>query len=748
MDQLVIPQGCVIQGEKLSIRHEGDIVIRSQMSLLSIKSLRGNLHYAPPGDQNACAHLGAEEGELRLETRSFQGDLLTGRTLVLNCGKMMLSQAMQASESLLLEGESLEVPECRGGELVIHLSGPAQAQTIEAEGPLELVFHSGTVGHIRARRVVISCAGRFEADRITATEGVEIRSGHITVKMVDAPTFQAAPSVRGIVMLSTAEDVRAEGVRGFILPTEFKMLSEQSGLLALASSSEPAPSLRNSAAPSQTAPMRSPAREEQLPPASERAGSPAANTPAELAVDDLELPALEDEEPAQTEGLDAQLMDSYRIDTADLSYLEQVESGHLPEPSDVEDLDLEAVPAAWQVDGESAPAYGDEQKGSAEPAAFGLAEGADLAWTPELLDEPDSMDPYPAPPSAAPSGAAPSGAAPSGEPSSASSDEEAMLAVDFPEPVFPAAETLPPEPHDLQSQAENGELVAKQDQASADEFALDFSVSGEQEGSEAGHSEPFDQSFYTMAMPAFTPGEPSGEHISQPLPESDFPAAFAEEDQLADPPSPAEVETGSSEEDAAMLPMVDSFDDADLGAELPPAPALDAFDSAELVPEPLLDSSFASPELEELEPAVNIADFPDPEGPLSASPAPPPVPPPVPPPFSPMGGAPVNPMPGEPSQDEEEVPSPSQAQLRKEDLLVDLLSNIMDDIKSHFPDDNYPKFISQIETYLLERRFSILRKARNREAVLSSFDRLDHPEISKLARLFYKQMANFFGDEM
>jgi hypothetical protein len=113
-----------------------------------------------------------------------------------------------------------------------------------------------------------------------------------------------------------------------------------------------------------------------------------------------------------------------------------------------------------------------------------------------------------------------------------------------------------------------------------------------------------------------------------------------------------------------------------------------------------------------------------------------------------MGGAPVNPMPGEPSQDEEEVPSPSQAQLRKEDLLVDLLSNIMDDIKSHFPDDNYPKFISQIETYLLERRFSILRKARNREAVLSSFDRLDHPEISKLARLFYKQMANFFGDEM
>lgn len=734
MDQLVIPQGCVIQGEKLSIRHEGDIVIRSQMSLLSIKSLHGNLHYAPPGEQSTCAHLGAEEGELRLDARAFQGDLLTGRTLVLNCGNLLISQAMQASESLLLEGESLEVPECRGGELVIHLSGSAQAQTIEAEGPLELVVHSGTVGHIRARRVLISCAGRFEADRITASEGVEIRSGHITVKMVDAPSFQAAPSVRGIVMLSTAEDVRAEGVRGFILPTEFKMLSEQSGLLALASSGEPAPSSRPTRSAEQ--PAVRPAPREQAPspaPSAALAEVPA----AEPAADDLDLADFEEEEPLQgqerltegrhSEAQDPQAMDPYRIDTADLSYLEQVESGHLPEPADAGGLDLEAEPA-WHLDGEAAPVF-DEI--SAEPASFAQGEDADLAIDPDSFEEPASIHSQPTLAASAPA-----------DPEEVFTGEE-----DLPEQVFEPADSSSAEIEE-EGLAGDGDFSNEPAQPPADEFALDFSVSEERDAAGEELPETFDQSFYTMAMPAFSPAEPAGEHSSQPLPD---PAS----EGGADPAAPEEAEefhaeepTSAPEEDAAAeLPLVDSFDDADLGPELPAAPAMDAFDSAELVPEPLIDSSFASTGLEELAPPVDIADFQDPDFPVQSAPLPPPVPPPVPPPLS-LGGLPGSAMPAEPSQDEEELPSPSQAQLRKEDLLVDLLGNIMDDIKSHFPDDNYPKFIGQIETYLQERRFPILRKARNREAVLSSFDRLDHPEISKLARLFYKQMANFFGDEM
>jgi hypothetical protein len=82
-----------------------------------------------------------------------------------------------------------------------------------------------------------------------------------------------------------------------------------------------------------------------------------------------------------------------------------------------------------------------------------------------------------------------------------------------------------------------------------------------------------------------------------------------------------------------------------------------------------------------------------------------------------------------------------------EDDLVDRLGSLIDDVKNCFPDDNYPKFISQIEVYLKEKRFKILRKKRNREAVISSFDRLDNPRISELARTFYTELSNYFHDE-
>jgi len=82
-----------------------------------------------------------------------------------------------------------------------------------------------------------------------------------------------------------------------------------------------------------------------------------------------------------------------------------------------------------------------------------------------------------------------------------------------------------------------------------------------------------------------------------------------------------------------------------------------------------------------------------------------------------------------------------------EDDLVDRLGTLIGEVKNCFPDDNYPKFISQIEVYLNEKRFKILRKKRNREAVISSFDRLDNPKISELARTFYTELSNYFHDE-
>ena len=74
------------------------------------------------------------------------------------------------------------------------------------------------------------------------------------------------------------------------------------------------------------------------------------------------------------------------------------------------------------------------------------------------------------------------------------------------------------------------------------------------------------------------------------------------------------------------------------------------------------------------------------------------------------------------------------------------LTEVLNQIRACFPDENYPKFIYQIQNYVNEGRYSILAKSRNKEAVLSSFEKLNHPEISKLSGRFYSTLDDFFQD--
>ena len=143
MEKLVIPKGCAIQGDKITIRNEGDIVIESNLVPLSIKSNQGSISFAPEAADVTCSSLSAERGELRLQVKNFSAELLVAASGEISFGHLELAQALQISESVLLEGDSFSVPEIHAGDTVIHLSGMGQAQVLTAEGDIELILQKG-----------------------------------------------------------------------------------------------------------------------------------------------------------------------------------------------------------------------------------------------------------------------------------------------------------------------------------------------------------------------------------------------------------------------------------------------------------------------------------------------------------------------------------------------------------------------------------------------------------------------------
>lgn len=569
MEKLTIPKDCVIRGQEITIRFEGDIVIENDLIPLSVKSDAGNLRYAPEADEANFGHLAAENGLLELSGHHMTADFISAQSAECQVQRLELSQAIQVKSTFSLKGGQLHAHELHAGELHLELSGNMDVEHIEVEGAVELILGSAKLKSISARTLVIRVQSKFECDRVQVTEKVVVESGHVSIRFMDAPVFAADPSVKGIVMMATTDDIRAEGVRGFIKPDEFKMLADQGAPLAIEGGST---------------------RER------DSAWSSSQGSQPEMVTQPIET--------LEMETLDEQ----------------------------IEDITDE------------------------EEMAFAVSEEEDLEQELSAVVESDSI--------------------------------ESELDVDADELVDMSVPDME-EPTDMDAEGE--------------------SEISEEEPVELGFDRDTDQ-IETVSLEQEIVDPDMDDEEVEPT------QALTEEEQDA---SLLDVQVPPEEIEA--LPEIEEFD------EFPELGQPDISDSGDAQEDEDVNQgpeSLDSPEEYVLD-RDSEAVF---HG-LQATDE-------------------LDWRPGE----EEDLSPEEHAELNQmgeeysEEALVQELNGILNEIRSCFPDDNFPKFINQIQNYLDERRFTILRKQRNKEAVLSSFDRLNHSKISMLARQFYSRIDDFFQD--
>lgn len=634
MDPLMIPKSCVLQGEKITIRYRGDIQIENDLVPLSVKSEEGGIRFIPEGRSVSCSHLSAENGILEVEAERVEADTLHAMTAILRINDLEIHQVIQASQEMLIESEKLKAQELRASELELTAAESLDVQSIVVEGQVVITFDHGKVHEIRGRHVTVKGGASFECERIVATEEVVFTSGKIAVKFIDAPKITADPSVTGIVILTQADDVRAEGVRGFIRPNEFRMLTEQGPLLSLTDGS-----------------------------------STPETTPTSQSFDWAQGPQ---EEPAGVEQPETE----EEVSSLDLDFDELSDSG----------MDDEAVPEEVVED-----------------------EGGDI---PELLVEDDGIV------------------------AELVADEEPLVEVepDLESELVDAASDESDQDDDEESQGEREAEVSIDDIKTA---------SMEDEGDRSEVDE-----FMTREIRDF---DPSAAYAEQPppVPKIDEVLETADDDQV-------DADMNILDDDEDVLDEVSEDDDAILDVMIPS-------EEIEHLPE-ITDFE----DLPEMEDGVDVSLNEDANsGPVESVPTVAPIPtddeeeeaqddilaeeqpPDLPPPINQDVDQSMH-------LDESMTYTPEEFSAPEftldnddgENELAERLNGVLGQIKDCFPDDNYPKFINQIQTYLDERRFGILRKQRNREAVLSSFDRLSHDRISELARAFYAELVDYFGDEL
>lgn len=635
MEKLVIPKDCILRGERITIRYEGDILIENDLVPLSVKSDAGSIGFFPQDARATCSHLSAENGCLEVRAQALSAEFLSGMTGKLSIGELEISQALQFSQDLTIEGTSIEAPEVHAGVLKLVLDGRGQIQNLEVDGAADVTLGQGQIGTIKAKSLRLAAKGPVECERISAEESVYVSSGSISVKMIDAPRFEAEPGVKGVVILATCDDVRAEGVRGFIKPEEFKMFSQQDPLVL-------------------------------------EGGATQGSRRVELTDPEDASPATAEERPPE------------EVVTRPV----EVVSESLESQSAAEPLDEPAVPELESVSPEEEPEI-DE----------GIADADD--------DE----------------------QGPPGAEIQAEQTEELMAHAD--------EEFEPIDARDMESQQRKAR----------DHLFFD--------DEEMPDTSPDDDEYLTREISTIQP-----EHLPSTPPALEAEQEAESADEAGDVNVPAEAmedlpeitdfgdfpelteENQEGEEEDVIEDMefeiLDAAEDADF-SEFQEIPDDDEADFDDLVGEeggP--EESFKS---EPLPDDPEIEDTTDLESAISDSAAEV---------FGPGGLATghIDEL-QRPDLDGYEMAEPEiQANAQsKEDRFVEDLRAVLSEIQACFPDDNYPKFIGQIETYLDERRFSILRKQRNKEAVLSSFDRLDHPRISQLAREFYAKMADYFEEE-
>lgn len=714
MEKLTIPEGCSFEGEITSISNDGDISINSTLTPLRLESRQGDIQYKTQSSAAACEEIRAEMGQIDIEAAALVVEKVTAKAGKFHVGELELDTANMA-ESLDITADELKLRSVKTNNFTFR-GDTLRGDSLEVEGTLRLESNLSMVRHIRAAKVVV--AGSIDCKHLEASEGVVVESGNVAIKKLDAPHFEAAPEVTGIVVVATCKDVKAQGVRGFLHPDELGMLSDAAGDSA------------TSSAPT----VPSPPPEPVAPPAAEPVVKSVPEpdpieieAPIEVAADndiysvDLdELPEpAETEEAVNPEDLDDGVLTA-ELDDVDFDTDEPEEIVEVQEQDALEDSALETLPdddLQTRDVSEIEPNESEKRLPSGEfdtvaldPDALKQLTETELSNDNGELPEPGAFD----------------------MPETSSDDDHLSVDDTF-------GDTSP----DSDPVSFDDEATAANDMLGEDTFGDE--ITADPEGG-----------FDSLPDPDFDTPTPSesddladlSELSADDLPDDPVDDLDAEElgaddlDELSSTFEPEELaELDSVDLDSADLdePSADDmdvvqgdFDPEDIADALPEDDMVGLDDDTPVADDdydPSIVESVDDPLSDELEDEPHPDDVPsiyseaidDVLGNTGEE--------------EPDGTFGEDDLANEVLEVEDEVDP--------EDAAIADLTDVMERIRAYFPEDNYPPYINQIMRYLEERRLKLFFKESNRNAVLSSFDKFNHAEISKLVRAFFERLDDY-----
>lgn len=722
MAKLYIPKDCVLEGNLSRISHHGDIVIENDINPSVLTSEAGGIIF-------------------RGEAQSLRFEQISAATGVSFRGKTVAVGTMSGEEGEI-EGDDFQCNQMTFSNHLALKAGHLRLQTLHAKSAVieadcieidELVIEEDLI--LRGREVhVVQCSagkvqlsGQYQGERMTAIDGVHQEQGSITVRFLDTRAYSAEDHVRGMVAISTAEEVRAVGVRGFLRPDEFNILSGNNPGAMEPSISKPMPMeplasepdvfagpsmahdggegwlveaepvakdpniLHHPNDPDQIDTRSMPTGELELVAADEENAfvpthefvppEPTPSVPDVVEDDNESTLEQEDDDLADMSDEDFDATPADQVFATNPAVEEQDMVGVETEPSDddarwnsVEELpqSIEATTDAAEAMMEVAASSFDGEESMIDDAAVHEMNSEELAAFDDDFDDAELPQTFDV------DDMADDAATDETDQDDDRDDFEEPTVVDYEEGALQAdisaddVAVSEPEPM-VSTDAVVREVVSD---IRADDL-LDNDISAEDLQADTGE---FDQGFV-----------PSTDIDAESLSEmNDFMTMTGEDDEFEAKPTPefGDIAAAGDPEDFQSVPEFGNTTDLDdmAGHDV-------TADDLTSQPDPFPSQPEIHDNGDELDDANSSVDG--------------------------LGvGNSLN-----------------------EDALADQLNGILDQICAFFPEKNYPKFVGQIQRYVDERRFMILAKERNKEAVLSRIDKMEHDEISRLARLFYNSLA-------
>ncbi len=231
MDKLIIPKGCVIQGQVAAISNDGDIDIESSLIPRVLHSGNGGVRLICQQQDTECDKIIAEEGMVEVEANTFSCAKLSAQSTSMRTGNLTISESLTGTAEVFLKATEAQILNCSADQVDIDVqSYEGQAIVARTELVLKVSGHC-KLERISAPRVIVK--GDLQCKVVDASESVVVESGKIAIKSLNSPRFHAAPEVTGIVMVANSEEVKAEGVRGFLHPSELGMLADGDDVVSI-----------------------------------------------------------------------------------------------------------------------------------------------------------------------------------------------------------------------------------------------------------------------------------------------------------------------------------------------------------------------------------------------------------------------------------------------------------------------------------------------------------------------------------